>query len=207
MEAVNADEVFIVPNFISEGYFTRTVLPRELRLEGPVTRRDGKVIKYCPPAGCHPRMTELLLQKARAAAPDIPPWETSLFIVGHGTPRHANSAAAAREQADKIRHLGEYAEVLPAYLEEEPRIADWHLVSRQPNVVVVAFFIADGLHGDQDIPALLGLSGEAPGKPREKRIHGRRLFYGGTVGGDPAMADIILDQVRASEDSANPGSR
>src|SRR5436309_674702 len=29
-------EVFVVPNFISEGYFTQTVIPRELELEGPI---------------------------------------------------------------------------------------------------------------------------------------------------------------------------
>ena len=27
--------VYVVPNFISEGYFTRTVIPRELELIGP----------------------------------------------------------------------------------------------------------------------------------------------------------------------------
>src|SRR5437762_11952445 len=32
-------EVFVVPNFISEGYFTQTVIPRELALDGPITTR------------------------------------------------------------------------------------------------------------------------------------------------------------------------
>ena len=32
-------DVFVVPNFISEGYFTQTVIPRELELKGPVTTR------------------------------------------------------------------------------------------------------------------------------------------------------------------------
>src|ERR1043166_332913 len=32
-------EVYVVPNFISEGYFTQTVIPRELELKGPVTAR------------------------------------------------------------------------------------------------------------------------------------------------------------------------
>src|SRR5205814_9213370 len=31
--------VYVVPNFISEGYFTQTVIPRELELNGRITRR------------------------------------------------------------------------------------------------------------------------------------------------------------------------
>ncbi len=31
-------EVYVVPNFISEGYFTQTVVPRELELNGPIDK-------------------------------------------------------------------------------------------------------------------------------------------------------------------------
>src|SRR5204863_709908 len=34
-------EVYVVPNFISEGYFTQTVIPRELELEGRLTKRSN----------------------------------------------------------------------------------------------------------------------------------------------------------------------
>src|SRR5207249_12187382 len=34
-------EVYVVPNFISEGYFTQTVVPRELELSGPRTKRPS----------------------------------------------------------------------------------------------------------------------------------------------------------------------
>src|SRR5881628_571782 len=34
-------EVCVVPNFISEGYFTQTVVPRELGLNGRITRRSN----------------------------------------------------------------------------------------------------------------------------------------------------------------------
>src|SRR5467141_509493 len=34
-------EVYVVPNFISEGYFTETVIPRELELNGPITKRTS----------------------------------------------------------------------------------------------------------------------------------------------------------------------
>src|SRR4026207_206768 len=71
-------EVYVVPNFISEGYFTRTVIPRELELIGPTTRRGNRVFKYCEPVGNHPRMTELLLRRAAEIAPGVDPAQTSL---------------------------------------------------------------------------------------------------------------------------------
>src|SRR3981081_4458412 len=66
-----AGEVYVVPNFISEGYFTQTEIPRELELNGRVTKRaTGQIWKYCDPVGSHPMMTELLLQRADEVARD-----------------------------------------------------------------------------------------------------------------------------------------
>src|SRR6267154_6548226 len=59
LHMVDANDIYVVPNFISEGYFTRTVIPRELELDGPLTQRGRQTIKYCDPVGNHPRMTEL----------------------------------------------------------------------------------------------------------------------------------------------------
>src|SRR6266853_698033 len=48
-------EVYVAPNFISEGYFTQTVIPRELELNGRITKRSsGQIWKYCEPVGNHP---------------------------------------------------------------------------------------------------------------------------------------------------------
>ena len=160
---VDADDIYVVPNFISEGYFTRTVIPRELELDGALTRRGGRTIKYCEPVGSHPRMTELLLHRAAEIAPGVPPEKTSLFIVGHGTDLNDNSATAAKREVERIAARGLYAEVLNAYMEEAPLIAQWDVLSAQPNVIVVPFFIADGLHSYEDIPVLLGIAQESGG--------------------------------------------
>src|SRR6266496_3394358 len=126
-------EVFVVPNFISEGYFTQTVIPRELELSGHLTRRsNGQIWKYCEPVGNHPSMTELLLQRAHDVAPHIEPAETSLLIVAHGTDLNENSAVAAKREAEKIRALGKYAAVLNVYMEEPPLVSDWRKLTRTP---------------------------------------------------------------------------
>jgi sirohydrochlorin cobaltochelatase len=205
-EPESIHEVYVVPNFISEGYFTQTVIPRELELNGPTTERsNGQIWKYCEPVGNHPAMTELLLKRAREIAPGVDPADTSLLIVAHGTDLNENSAVAAKREAEKIRSLGKYGTVLNVYMEEPPLVSDWRKLTRTPDVVVVPFFISDGLHSYEDIPALLGItSGRSTITSRGARgevfrrnpykIDGRSLFYAPSIGTDPGFADIIIEQ-------------
>jgi sirohydrochlorin cobaltochelatase len=190
-------EVFVVPNFISEGYFTETVIPRELELEDAITRRpNGQVWNYCQPVGSHPFVTDLLVTRAREVAPGIEPTETALIVVAHGTELNDNSAVAAKREAERIRGRGEFASVLNAYMEEPPLIADWDKLSTVPNVIVVPFFISDGLHSYEDIPRLLGIERHKEerflGNPH--RLRGRNLYYGNAIGTDARFADIIVEQ-------------
>ena len=206
-------EVYVVPTFISEGYFTQTVVPRELDLdEGTTKRPTGQTWKYCEPVGNHPAMTELLLKRAREIAPGVDPAETSLLIVAHGTDLNENSAVAAKREAEDIRALGKFAEVLNVYMEEPPLISDWRKLTKTRNVVVVPFFISDGLHSYEDIPRLIGIvvaAGVDRGRPGSAppatargeifrhnpyQIDGRSLFYAPSIGTDPGFADIIVEQ-------------
>ena len=190
-------DIYVVPNFISEGYFTRTVIPRELELTGPETeRRNGQVWKYCEPVGNHDSMTGHLLERAREIATGVPEAQTSLLIVGHGTSLNDNSAVAAKQQAEKIRALGRYADVLNVYMEEPPLVSDWLNLTRTPNVIVVPFFISDGLHSYEDIPALLGIdeTTSRSGTGQAHQLHGRSLFYSTAIGTDPKFAEVIIEQ-------------
>ncbi|MGE5208756.1 MAG: CbiX/SirB N-terminal domain-containing protein [Alphaproteobacteria bacterium] len=211
-------EVYVVPNFISEGYFTQTVVPRELELNGQTTKRpDGQIWKYCQPVGNHPLMTELLLKRASEVAPHADPGQTSLLIVAHGTDLNENSAVAAKREAEKIRVTGKYAAVLNVYMEEPPLVSDWRKLTKTPNVVVVPFFISDGLHSYEDIPVLLGISAVASpdrderGSAPSATAHGdiflrnpyniedRSLSYAPSIGTDPGFADIIIQQALAAK--------
>lgn len=203
-ESVDSEVIYIVPNFISEGYFCQQVLPRELRLTGPTTVRDGKTIHYCDPVGVHRNMTRLLIQRADEVAAGVPREQTSLVIVGHGTNLNDNSTKAIQDQVRFIREGGYgFAEVMDTYMEEAPFVADWAKLTAAPNVVVVPFFIADGLHSFQDIPVLLGMESE-PGKALSQMdvfrhnpisLHGRQVYYSSAIGTEALMAEVILDQV------------
>jgi sirohydrochlorin cobaltochelatase len=142
------------------------------------------------------------VERAREIAPEVPERATSLLIVAHGTDLNENSAVAAKREAEKIRALGRYANVLNVYMEEFPLVSDWRVLTSTPNVVVVPFFISDGLHSYQDIPVLLGIADEgAPSAGRKGadvfrrgpyHIDDRSLFYASSIGTDPRVADIIV---------------
>jgi sirohydrochlorin cobaltochelatase len=200
-------EVYVVPNFISEGYFTQTVIPRELELQGRLTiRPDEQVWKYCEPVGNHPAVTELLLARAREIAPNANEAETTLLIVAHGTELNDQSAVAAKREVEKIAALGRYAAVRNVYMEEAPLVADWPRLTNTPSVVVVPFFISDGLHSYEDIPVLLGIAPQMSRstlvRQNPHRLHGRDLYYGTAIGTAPQFADIVMAQVAAFDAAA-----
>src|SRR5204863_6565940 len=124
LRGVWARRVFVVPLFISDGYFTEEIIPRELGLcaKGQkdfarVQRRGGQTIYYCGPVGTHDSMTEVLLARARDIVEKHPsarlsgPGETALFIAGHGTGNNENSRKAIERQVELIRAQNLYAEV------------------------------------------------------------------------------------------------
>ena len=213
LRMVDSPEVYVVPNFISEGYFTQEVIPRELQLTGRTTEFPRHAVHYCEPAGLHPSMTKLLLKRADEVAPGVPREQCSLIIVGHGTGLNENSTKAIKDQVALIRSMDcGFAEVLDAYMEESPLIADWVSLTTAPNVIVVPFFIADGLHSWQDIPVLLGIEKEPTAAASQMEVFrrnpyslaGRNLYYSSAIGTEPLLAEVILDQVEAFD--ANPGA-
>jgi sirohydrochlorin cobaltochelatase len=204
MRQTRRRQVYVVPNFISSGYFTEQIIPRELGLTGPVTRLDGQDIFYCQPVGLNPEMTEALLHRAAdvvaVSAEKIadPAKSTCLFICGHGTSLNDNSTKIIYEQAAAIRARGLYADCQPVLMEQSPFVKDWRSLTKCPDVIVVPFFISDGLHSFEDIPVLLGLTHNIreQGFTNPHREDYRRLWYATAIGTDSSMADVILAQVR-----------
>jgi sirohydrochlorin cobaltochelatase len=156
-------------------------------------------------------MTELLLHRAREVAPGVVAAEAALLIVGHGTSLNENSGVAVKEQVARIQGRGEYGEVHGMFMEEAPFVTDWQMRTGRRDVIVVPFFVSDGLHSYEDIPVLLGIekeTGVAASSAEVFRrnpyeIGGRRLFYSSAIGTDPLFASAILDQV-ANFDADHP---
>jgi sirohydrochlorin cobaltochelatase len=226
MRGIFAARVFVVPLFISDGYFTEEVLPRELGFCRPgetdfprAQRRGGQTFFYGQPVGTHPRMTEVLLARAREIVAEFPfpraprPEETTLFIAGHGTGNNENSRKAIEQQMELIRARHIFAQVHAVFMEEEPRIGDCYKLAQTRNLVVAPFFISDGLHSYEDIPVMLGAPKAVVrermklGRPtwRNPTEHeGKRVWYAASVGREPLMADVILERVREAAGAPVP---
>ena len=92
-------------------------------------------------------------------------------------------------------------------VEEDPRIETIYETIHSRHIVMVPFFISDGLHSYEDIPVMLGadaasvrarfLAGEPTWiNPTEKS--GKWVWYSRSIGDERGIVDVILERVRES---------
>ena len=214
---VAAPRVFIVPLFLSDGYFCEEVIPRELgfRLnDDPISRlarRASRVIGYGRSVGTHASLQRAILARANEVVTRSPfpcppkPADTTLFVAGHGSERSDNSRRSIERHVELIRALNCYAAVHAVFLEETPRISDCYALAATRKIVIVPFFISDGLHVREDIPVLLGepepfvkqrLAVGQPSWRNPTERHGKRVWYARAVGTEPLIVEVILERVR-----------
>ncbi|MFC7073801.1 CbiX/SirB N-terminal domain-containing protein [Halovenus rubra] len=204
LRTIDTPKAVIVPFFISEGYFTERILPREAGL-GAADRRalDAPVeVQYADPVGTHPAMRDVVLNRVRRSygAPD---GEVGLALLGHGTERNPNSARAVQKHAEALSGRECLSGVAVGFMDEEPPVSDVLDKLDCRDVVVVPLFVADGFHTRDEIPALLGLvEEEGADHPVPGRVDGKRVYYLSAVGTDPSMVDVILE--RAAEAGLDP---
>ena len=174
LDGCTASDVVVVPVFMSEGYFTGEVIPAEMGLDGPVTRREGRTIRYTRPVGVHPALAGIIVERAldAGASPDDP-----LFVLGHGTKRNAASSIAVREQVERVRAMDRFAEVTAVFTDQDPNLAAIPELARGRNATVVPFFASEGWHVGQ-----VAAANETPD-----------IRYTDPVGTHPGIAAIITD--------------
>ena len=223
LRTLDSKEVYVVPLFVSEGYFTEQVIPRELRLAGwdvadwnsegtdadhvTLTAEDvDKTVHYCGPAGTHKSMTDVIVQRAESVTGDPDVGEgVGLAVVGHGTKRNENSAKATEYHAERVRKTGRFEEVRALFMDEEPEVDDVTDYFESADVVVVPLFVADGYHTQEDIPEDMELTDDyREGYDVPTDVDGTRIWYAGAVGTEALMADVLLE--RADDAGADIGN-
>jgi sirohydrochlorin cobaltochelatase len=194
LEAMRSQTIHIIPLFMCDGYYTRTVIPKKLKIQGSRTYRDGGLLIYGSPIGVHPGMADILrlraLETCRAAGWD--PFGTRLMVIGHGSPKSSASAEMTHRHAREIRKQSEFISVECAFIDEAPKIEDWLLdLSEEGHPIVLAgFFAADGLHSSLDIPGWIEAWEERTGSRQ-----GARLRYTGAVGADERVTALIAASI------------
>ena len=213
LRTLESEEVYVVPLFISEGYFTEQVIPRELRLDGwdpSLWDSDGtsatqatleatdvaKTVHYCGPVGTHDAMTDVIVERAESVTGDPDVSEgVGLAVVGHGTERNANSAKAIEYHTERVRARNRFDQVYALFMDEAPEVDDLTDYFETPDIVVVPLFVADGYHTQEDIPEDVGLTDDYPeGWSVPARVDGHDVWYAGAVGTEPLLAEVLLER-------------
>jgi sirohydrochlorin cobaltochelatase len=195
LDTVEAEDVCVVPAFISEGYFTQQVIPRELGLTGPVTHKDGKTVRYAGPLGTFEGMADVILERAGdlLEGKEVPPGRRALVLLGHGTDLNKNSGGVIYLNAERTRERDLYEVVEVGFLDQEPEIGEVVENVEAESIVLIPVFIAEGWHTRETIPEDLSLTGEVT--VREDKT----IYYGAPVGTHPSMADLIAARARETE--------
>jgi sirohydrochlorin cobaltochelatase len=191
LDTVESDEVYVVPAFISEGYFTQQVVPREFGLEGPVTKKGRKTVRYAGPLGTFEGMPDVILERVGdlMCGKELS-GRTALVLLGHGTDLNKNSGGVIYQNAERIRKRGIYDLVEVGFLDQEPEIGAVVERIAARNIILIPVFIAEGWHTRETIPEDLGLTGEVTVRKD------RTIFYGAPVGTHPSMANLIAARAR-----------
>ena len=193
LDTIESEDVYVVPAFISEGYFTQQVIPRELGLEGPLSRKGEKTVRYAGPLGTFEGMPDVILERTvdLMRGREVS-GRTALVLLGHGTDLNKNSGGVIYLNAGRIRERGIYELVEVGFLDQDPEIGGVVDRIEAPNVILVPLFIAEGWHTRETIPEDLGLTGEVTIRDD------KTIFYGAPVGTHPAMAKLIAARARGT---------
>jgi len=195
LDTIESEEVCVVPAFISEGYFTQQVIPRELGLEGPLSKKGERTIRYAGPLGTFEGMPDVILERTDdlMRGREVS-GRTALILLGHGTDLNKNSGGVIYLNAARIRERGIYDLVEVGFLDQTPEIGGVVDGIGAENVILIPLFIAEGWHTRETIPEDLGLAGEVT-----LRVD-KTIYYGAPVGTHPSVANLIA--ARAHETMA-----
>lgn len=203
IERCKAREVVVAPVFMSHGYYAGRVIPKALGLEigspGEIDRHAGKRVVYTEALGTHPGARRIVGERIREEARKfetgpLKPEGITVVLAGHGTPKHDESRTSTERMVDRLHRFGVWGEVAAGFMDEAPAIEAVVRDAACDRVVVVPYFVADGPHVAEEIPAMLGADDGRTGFPRE--IAGKMVAYAQPVGTAPDAAKLIAGRAR-----------
>jgi len=191
LHSLAAPDVTIVPIFTANGYFTQSVVPDEVGLQGALTQREGRTIRMTPPLGTHPQIRRLVEKRVSDAlsAHNLNAAEVTIALIGHSTRRNPISRAATEAHAAHLRTLYPEAQVEAIYLDDDPSIPTIYTTARHDVIIAVPYFLAAGSHSTQDVPNALGL----PIRAVQGQVGRHMVYYTPPLGTGPELVDAILE--------------
>ena len=193
LDLTRSDTIAVLPVFLSEGYFSSTVVPSELGLRYGSNRVGERWIHLLPPLGAAAELTDIVAARAQEGlTPDEDAGEALLVVIGHGTQRDTSSADAVLEVVASLDSAKRFARVVPAFIDQEPRFESVLRDAQEPVILLVPFLVAAGWHGGATLP------GKLDPATASKHDRARRIVYTEPVGTHPALLDLAEAKLLAA---------
>ena len=192
VDSMAADTIVVVPLMTSQGYYADTVLPEAL---ATASRFSHVSIHQTSVVGRHPRIAESVRQRFHDLVErfGLDAAETALVVVGHGTPKHLESRASTLGCVEALKSLGVAADVLPAFLDDEPRIEVVAESLAHRAAVVIPFLIGRGVHASVDIAQRFGMNASALTVPPVlQMVCGWRIVLDLPIGCHTEIMDVVV---------------
>ena len=185
LDTTGAADICVVPWLMCAGYTMDRMAERIAR--HPMVGR----ISLAEPVGSLPGIAELASDIAEQACKERGwrPAGTGLLVIGHGSERNSVSAETTRRHAARIAAANRFAEVATAFLDETPSPAEALAGLSAPHCIAVGLFAERSLHGEDDVPRLLGT--------------GSSVAYAGPIGTAPAFADVIVARAMSAQEAGS----
>ena len=178
----------VVPIMASGGYYARRRLPEEWAKGDP-----SRSYVIAPPIGTLPSFPGVLATKVGEAVTDMTRRGLNpvVLLVGHGTTRVRSSGDAARWVRDELALAFPQTEILTAFLDEFPHLADVAKSLGDSPVVAAPLLMGGGPHVDVDLARAL----TAPRTPSGLRRMTEAIRILSPILEWPELASLTLEAI------------
>ncbi len=196
-EVLPPGDVIVIPLMTSEGYYSQSVFPEQLRANENLDRYR---VMVTPAVGTHPVIAHVVSNRIQTLVNvmRMKQEDTVAVVVGHGTTRHPNSGKSTVRLRDSVERFLKKSDcpidVRIAFIDQSPHMQEVADSLSCKNVIVIPFLISCGPHATDDVPVAFGLPGGTDdGYPRVTTVDGGIRICDLPVGLYPEIADICLE--------------
>jgi sirohydrochlorin cobaltochelatase len=195
LSQLQTQELIVIPMFSGYGYITDKLIPQAL---GQVSSEIR--VRLFDPIGVHAEIPRIMAKRASSIIKEhaLEPAQVSVLIAAHGNTKNTKNSDQTIALASSVQKLMNGITTNAAFIEEAPLVSDWPQMTTAEHLIVLPYLIGGGLHAQEDIPIMLGMSaGNYDKAPVTGPLsaHGRTIWYCRALGFEEALIDIIIGLV------------
>jgi len=191
LDLLSPDSATVIPFFLSDGYYSKDVLPKELSKN----RRFKEIpVEITPPVGVHPEIPILVKDRIQELIRlfQLPPEETTVLVVGHGTRRNSTSRDSTEQLVEYLERSRVCSTFYSAFLDDTPGLEEQLSHVQTSTGIVLPFLIGQSAHVLHDIPAKMAIKGTSPTSlPGCFQTEKGRVVLDRALGQDPRLTTLL----------------